>query len=116
VHNRKALLAAIEERTTRMTTATLMETLDAAGVPAGPIRDLKQVFESPQALHMGLALRQSHPTVGEARSVNTPLRLSDTPPSMRFPAPTLGQHTDEVLRELGYDDATLRRWHDEGVV
>jgi crotonobetainyl-CoA:carnitine CoA-transferase CaiB-like acyl-CoA transferase len=116
VRNRQTLLAAIEERTMRMTTAALMETLDAAGVPAGPIRDLKQVFESPQALHMGLALRQPHPTVGEARSVNTPLRLSDTPPSMRLPAPTLGQHTDEVLRELGYDDATLRRWHDEGVV
>ncbi|HLZ24313.1 MAG TPA: CoA transferase [Ktedonobacterales bacterium] len=116
VHNRKALLAAIEERTTRLSTAELLETLDAAGVPAGPIRDLKQVFESPQALHMGLALSQPHPTVGEARSVNTPLRLSETPPTMRFAAPTLGQHTDDVLRELGYDEATVRRWHDEGTV
>ena len=110
VRNRKALLAAIEERTTRMTTAALLETLDAAGVPAGPIRDLKQVFESAQALHIGLALTQQHPAVGEARSVNTPLRLSDTPPSMRLPPPTLGQHTDEVLHALGYDDETIRQW------
>lgn len=116
VRNRKALLAAIEARTTQMTTTELLQTLDDAGVPAGPIRDLKQVFESPQALHMGLALTQSHPAVGEARSVNTPLRLSDTPPSMRYPAPTLGQHTNDVLRELGYDDDTLRRWHDDGTV
>ncbi|MGH2516621.1 MAG: CaiB/BaiF CoA transferase family protein, partial [Ktedonobacterales bacterium] len=101
IRNRTALLAAIEERTMRMSTTEMLATMDAAGVPAGPIRDLKQVFESPQALHMGLALSQPHPTVGEARSVNTPLRFSDTPPSMRVAAPTLGQHTDEVLRELG---------------
>src|SRR5258705_144457 len=62
VHNRPALLAAIEARTTQLTTAELLARMDEAGVPAGPIRDLREVFESPQAQFLGLAVTQEHPT------------------------------------------------------
>ncbi|WIG61024.1 MAG: hypothetical protein OJF49_003772 [Ktedonobacterales bacterium] len=116
VRNRKALLAAIEERTLTMPVANVLALLDAAHVPAGPVRDMRQVFESPQARHMGLAQTMTHPSAGEIRVVNTPVAFSETPASLRLPPPRLGEHTDEVLRELGYDDATIVRWRAEGAI
>ncbi len=116
VRNRHALLALIEERTIRMPVDDVLARLDAAGVPAGPIRDLGQVFASPQAAHLNLARTMHHPTVGDVRIVDTPLHLSETPATLRLPPPTLGQHTDEVLRELGYDEERIQRLHMEGAV
>jgi crotonobetainyl-CoA:carnitine CoA-transferase CaiB-like acyl-CoA transferase len=114
--NRTALIAAIEARTTRMATAEVVERLERAGIPAGPIRDMAQVFASPQAQHISLARTIEHPTAGEIRVVNSPLVLSETPVSFRLPPPTLGQHTNEVLRALGYDDAAIAGWHADGTV
>lgn len=116
VRNRPALLAAIEARTSALPTAEVVARLERAGVPVGPIRDLGQVFDSPQAQHLGLAQTMQHPTTGEIRVVDSPLGFSETPVALRLPPPTLGQHTDEVLRELGYDEATIRSWHADGTV
>jgi len=116
VHHRAELLPAIEAATTRLSTQEALARLDAARVPAGPIRDLRQVFESPQARHLGLALTVEHPTAGTFQTVNTPLRLSETPPALRLPPPTLGQHTDEVLRELGFADEEIAAMRAEGAV
>ncbi len=116
VHNRPALLAAIEARTTQLTTAELLARMDEAGVPAGPIRDLREVFESPQAQFLGLAVTQKHPTSGTIRTVRPAIGLSETPAEVRLPPPTLGQHTNEVLGALGYDDETIARWRAEGAI
>jgi formyl-CoA transferase len=116
VRNRAALLDAIERRTTQLTTADVLARMDTAGVPAGPIRDLRAVFESPQARYMGLTLTQQHPTAGEIRTIRSPLDLSQTPAQTRLAPPTLGQHTDEVLRELGYADETIAAWRADGTV
>lgn len=115
VKNRAALLAALEARTSQTPVEDLLATLAAAKVPAGPIRDMGEVLNSPQAQHAGLVHEIEHPTTGAVRMVDTPLRLSDTPATLRLPPPTLGQHTAEVLRELGYDDATITAWRAEGV-
>lgn len=115
VKNRAALLAALEARTSQTPVEDLLATLAAAKVPAGPIRDMGEVLNSPQAQHAGLVREIEHPTTGAVRMVDTPLRLSDTPATLRLPPPTLGQHTAEVLRELGYDDATITAWRAEGV-
>ncbi|HEU0028517.1 MAG TPA: CoA transferase [Ktedonobacterales bacterium] len=115
VANRAALLAALEARTSQTPVDILLATLEAAKVPAGPIRDMGQVLNSPQAQHIGLVREIEHPTTGAVRMVDTPLRLSDTPATLRLPPPTLGQHTAEVLRELGYDDATIAAWRADGV-
>ena len=116
VQHRPALLATIEERTTRLAVADLLALLDAAGVPAGPIRDMRQVIESPQAQATGLAQTMEHPTAGTIRVIDTPMRFTETPAALRLPPPTLGQHTDEVLRELGYDTATIAAWRTEGAI
>lgn len=116
VRHRSALLQTVEARTSQMPTGDLLALLEEAKVPAGPIRDMAHVFDSPQAQYSGLAQTMQHPTVGEFRTVNTALAFSETPATLRLPPPTLGQHTDEVLRELGYADEVIAQWHAEGVV
>ena len=114
VRNRAELLAALERRTTQLTTEQLMEMLDEAKAPAGPIRDMEQVLNSPQARHIGLVRELEHPTTGVVRVVDTPLHLSETPATLRLAPPTLGEHTAAVLAELGYDDATIAAWREDG--
>jgi formyl-CoA transferase len=116
VRNRPELLPLLEARTTQFTSAELLAVLEEARVPAGPIRDLAEVFNSPQARHLGLEQAQPHPTAGEVHTVAAPLAFSEYDLARRLPPPTLGQHTDEVLRELGYDDETLARWRADGVI
>ncbi|HEY7974809.1 MAG TPA: CoA transferase [Ktedonobacterales bacterium] len=114
VRNRAALLAALERRATQLTTAALMEMLDAAHSPAGPIRDMAQTLNSPQAQHIGLVQELTHPTTGVVRMVDTPLHLSETPATLRLAPPTLGQHTAEVLAELGYVAEIIAAWRADG--
>jgi crotonobetainyl-CoA:carnitine CoA-transferase CaiB-like acyl-CoA transferase len=63
-----------------------------------------------------MAVDVDHPKAGRITVTNTPLKLSHTPGSVRRPAPTLGQHTDEILRRLHYDAATIAAYHTAGVV
>jgi formyl-CoA transferase len=74
--------------------------LEAANVPCGPINNMKEVFEDPQVEHRQLRLDMQHPLGCTASMVRSPLRLSETPVEYRIAPPTLGQHTDEVLRGL----------------
>ena len=114
VRHRRELLAELEQRTTQLTTEQLMALLDEAKAPAGPIRDIEQVLNSPQARHIGLVRELEHPTTGTVRVVDSPLHLSETPTTLRLAPPTLGQHTAEVLAELGYDADTIAAWRSDG--
>ncbi|MGH2486152.1 MAG: CaiB/BaiF CoA transferase family protein, partial [Ktedonobacterales bacterium] len=116
VAHRASLMAAIQRRTVELSTDELTSVLEEVGVPCGPIRDLRQVFESPQARYMELAQEMTHPTAGAIRVVRPAITLSETAPTLRLPPPTLGQHTDETLRELGFADERIARWRAEGAV
>ncbi|HVB47096.1 MAG TPA: CoA transferase, partial [Burkholderiales bacterium] len=108
VENRAALTQILngvfQARTTRDWTAAL----EAAGVPNGPINSLEQVFREPQAIARGLRMELPHPLAGKVALVRSPMRFSETPLDYEVPPPLLGQHTDEILRELlGRSDADI---------
>ena len=92
-------------------TADWVETLNAAGVPTGPIYSIDQAFADPQVRHLDMAEK-----VGDVAYLGQPVTLSRTPSRVAAHPPDLGEHTDEVLRELGYDEAQVARLKNSGTV
>lgn len=76
--------------------------LGEAQVPAGPISTVREALESPQAAARGMVVEQTHPVMGEVRTIAQPLALTGTPPSYRRPPPMVGEHSREILGELGF--------------
>ena len=109
----RPLLAA---RFATRSTADWLAALDAADIPCGPINDVLAAFASPEAEALGMTVEQEHPAWGVIRQVGVPFQLSATPASVRTAPPALGEHTDEVLAELGYDAAEVARLHRAGIV
>ncbi len=107
VRNNPVLTPLLEERFRDFGREALTAALDAAGVPCAPINDIPQVFEDAQVKHRGLLRHLPHPVAGTVPQVVSPLRFQDA--ALRFDRapPTLGQHTAEVLGELGLDVAAL---------
>jgi crotonobetainyl-CoA:carnitine CoA-transferase CaiB-like acyl-CoA transferase len=81
--------------------------LTNAGVPCGSVREISEVLADPQIVAREMVRDVEHSTIGTARVINSPVKMSDTPTSVRTAPPTLGQHTTDVLRELGYDEQQL---------
>lgn len=90
--------------------------LRAADIPCGPINEVDEILNDPQILARGMVVEQAHPTAGPVRSLGNPVHLSDTPASYRLAPPTLGQHTIEVLTELGYGAAEIEQLRAQGAV
>ncbi len=97
-------------------TAHWSAALDAAEVPWGPINDIVTAFASPEASALGMTVEQDHPAWGVIRQVGIPFTLSETPASIRTLPPTLGEHTDEVLGELGYEAMEIADLRERGVI
>lgn len=115
VRHREALTAALEEILLKETSAHWLERLGAAGVPASDVRDLQQVFSSGQADALGIVQELEHASAGGYRVVGQPVRLDLEPLPYASPAPRLGEHTSEVLHEVGVDDDELANLVAEGV-
>ena len=98
------------------TRAEWTERFRAAGVPCGAVRDVGEVLADPQIAARDMVATLEHPTAGATRVIGTPIKLSDTPGSVRTPPPTLGQHTDAVLGELGYDQKMIASLKTSGAV
>ncbi|HEX2754694.1 MAG TPA: CoA transferase, partial [Candidatus Limnocylindrales bacterium] len=114
VTNRADLIPTLAARLAERTTADWLAALDAADVPAGPINDIAAAFDSPWAA--GATVELEHPRLGWIRQVAPPFELARTPASIRTPPPLLGEHTDEILAELGYDADETIRLRADGIV
>ena len=100
VAHREALTPILGEIMKSRSRADWLAALAGVGVPAGPINDLAQLFDDPQVRHRGLRLDLPHATAGTVPQVANPIRYADAPLSYAQAAPALGQHTDEILRDL----------------
>jgi crotonobetainyl-CoA:carnitine CoA-transferase CaiB-like acyl-CoA transferase len=114
--NRAALNAEIATAMKLKVTDYWVERLNAAGIPAGPVYALDQVFADPQVKHLNMARPVEHPRLGRLNLVGQPLSIGDHDAGPRTPAPELGQHTDEILRELGYDEDAIRALREKRIV
>ena len=91
--------------------------MNDAGVPCGPINSIDQTFAEPQVRHLGIAKRVRHPELGDIKIVGQPIVLTQAPqPDEYRPTPGLGQNTDEILRDLGYDAKAITELRSHGIV
>ena len=116
IANRNALVAAMNEVLATRGRAEWVAAFDAAGVPVGPVNTIGEAVEHPQMLARGMIVETEHPQAGRTKSLGCPIHFSDTPTRITRPAPLLGEHTRELLREYGYADAEIDALVADGVV
>jgi formyl-CoA transferase len=114
--HRAELNAELRQTLAARKSAEWVEVLNRAGVPCGPIYSVDQVFADPQVTHLQAAVGVEHPRLGKLRVLNQAARLSRTPAAVLSATPDPGQHTDEVLAELGYSVAEISALRAKGVV
>jgi crotonobetainyl-CoA:carnitine CoA-transferase CaiB-like acyl-CoA transferase len=114
--NRDKLNAIMEDVTATKSSAEWIDIMNRAGVPCGPIYRMNEVFADPQVQHLGIVQPVEHPSLGRLDLIGQAVTLSRTPSQLRSATPERGEHTDAVLRELGYDGDTVARFRRDGVV
>jgi crotonobetainyl-CoA:carnitine CoA-transferase CaiB-like acyl-CoA transferase len=107
---------AMEDAFRAKTTAEWLPALDAVDVPCAPANFPEEMFDHPHVLANDLMAQVEHPVVGALKMPRHPARLSETPPAEPLPPPTLGQHSGEIMRELGYPNAEVERLFEAGVL
>ena len=117
IGNRDALVPLLADMVSRRTQQAWIDGMEAAGVPCGPINDLRQVFENPQVQERGMRIEIERPDAGPIPLVANPVKASRTPPAYRLPPPRLGEHTDSVLASvLGWDDTRIAAARTAGAI
>jgi crotonobetainyl-CoA:carnitine CoA-transferase CaiB-like acyl-CoA transferase len=116
VTNRAALRPLLAARLVQAATAEWLDRLDRAEVPCGPVADVLEALGSPQAQARAMTVDMEHPTLGPIRQVGVPFKFAATPATVRTPPPLLGEQTDEILAELGYDADAIAALRSRGVV
>ncbi|MDN3988740.1 CaiB/BaiF CoA transferase family protein [Zwartia vadi] len=105
--NREVLEVLIESELSKKTTEEWIEIFDVTGVPVGPVHSIEQAFSHPQAIAREMVVESMHPKAGLVKGVGFPIKFSEQPRTAVLPAPELGEHTVQVLREFGFMDAEI---------
>lgn len=114
--NRSALISILEELFATQPADYWIDKLRETGIPIGPINTIAETLAHPQHQARNFIVELEHSVAGTVKSMGNPIRLSDTPPSYRLAPPTLGQHTDEILTQLGYPTETIAALRQQNVV
>jgi len=113
--HRDSLNNILNEITVTASTSSWIERLNSAGIPCGEINSIDQAFESSQMKHLGMARDMRSQERGATQVVGQPIIMSDADSDIVAPPPTLGQHTEEILQELGYSDTDINLFASEGI-
>lgn len=117
LENRTELVELLNDLFSTRSVADWIELCESAGLPVGPINTMEAALSDPQVLARELVMEVPHPTEGRVPLLRSPLNIPTAPSEVRYPPPTLGQHTDEILSELlSYDSAEIRVLRDSEVV
>jgi crotonobetainyl-CoA:carnitine CoA-transferase CaiB-like acyl-CoA transferase len=116
VANRDLLRPILADRFQGVPTATWLERLEAAEIPCGPIQGVLEALESEQAQAREMTVEVEHPLLGSLRQVGVPFKFGATPATIRTSPPLLGEHSAEILTELGYDPGAIARLRTDGVI
>lgn len=113
--NRDELHTIIENQLVLDTTERWIEKFRAVGIWCARVNTYEDLPNDPQIIHNGIIKEINHPVAGTFKAIGTPIEFSETPPTIRRSPPALGEHNDEILRELGYDQTDIDRFHNAGI-
>jgi len=116
VENRSELDRILDEEFAQYSTAEAVARMEEAGVPASRVRDMEDVFENPQVQARNMHQEVDHPTIGTVEMAGSPMHFSHTPTAIDRHPPLLGEHTEEVLREFGYDYGTIDELDENDII
>ena len=116
VENREEIVDIISDLIVTKNGEEWLKILTDAGIPCGPIYTVDKIFADPQVLHRKMMEELDHPKAGKVKVTGIPIKLSDTPGEVETAPPVLGQHTQEILTELGYNDKDLEKLKQENVI
>lgn len=116
IENRVVLSETLSLVFLKHSTAHWLEAFEKAGVPAGPVLSITEMHADPQALARDMIVSTDHPVAGQVKTIGHPVKFSETPGGVKRPAPLMGQHTAEVLREIGYSESEIVAMAAAGVI
>ena len=112
----RSLTKRVETVFQQKSSAEWLTLLKQQGIPAGPVRFVEELFDDPQIKANGLVVEVEHNTVGKVKTMGSLAEFSDTPMPTASASPSLGQHTEEILQELGYSEQEITHWRGVGIV
>jgi crotonobetainyl-CoA:carnitine CoA-transferase CaiB-like acyl-CoA transferase len=110
VQNRDVLIELLVSIFKTDSVSEWLKKLEEAEIPCGPINNFEQVFSMPNVKEREMLVKMNHPTVGDLPLVGSPLKMSETPVEYRLPPPLMGEHTDEILKWLGYSSDEIAEY------